>query len=385
MSDGSRKKVVVSGCFDLLHSGHVAFLQEASGFGDLFVCIGSDATVQRLKGRPPVNSQEERRFMVESLKCVRNCRVNSGSGILDFVNELEEIRPDFFVVNEDGHTPQKEQLCRRLGIDYKVLRRVPSPGMPARSTTALRTLSTIPFRIDLAGGWLDQPFVSTFAAGPVITVSIEPTIEFNNRSGMASSSRNKAMELWKTALPESDPEQNARLLFSFENPPGTREVSGSQDALGICMPGLNYLHYTGGYWPDMIVSRNDEPILQWLEKHLYLLALGPRDEEYDVLGDTSIDAPGAERLSRHAEEFWNAVLRMDLGAAGKHMTASFEAQCAMFPRMADSSILDFIRRYATGVEGYKLSGAGGGGYLIMLSGKPVPNAIQMKIRRKNWL
>jgi galactokinase/mevalonate kinase-like predicted kinase len=151
------------------------------------------------------------------------------------------------------------------------------------------------------------------------------------------------------------------------------------------MPGLNYLHYTGGYWPDMIVSRNDEPILQWLEKHIYLLALGPRDEEYDVLGDTRIDAPGAERLSRHAEEFWNAVLRMDATAAGKHMTASFDAQCAMFPRMADGSIRDFIQRYATGAEGYKLSGAGGGGYLIMLSAKPVPNAIQVKIRRKNWL
>jgi len=305
--------------------------------------------------------------------------------MLDFVRELEEIRPDVFAVNEDGHTPQKEQLCRQLGIEYKVLRRVPSTGLPARSTTSLRTVSTIPFRIDLAGGWLDQPFVSQFAAGPVLTISIEPTIEFNNRSGMASSSRNRAIELWKTGLPETDPQQNARLLFSFENPPGTSEVSGSQDALGICLPGLNYLHYSGSYWPDLIVSRNDEPILHWLEKNLYLLALGPREEEYDVLGETNIDALTAERLARHAEECWHAILRMDLRAAGKHMTASFDAQRTMFPRMADESIMEFLRPYTGQVAGYKLSGAGGGGYLILLSESPVPNAIQIKIRRKNWL
>lgn len=381
----AHKKVVVSGCFDLLHSGHVAFLKEAAAFGDLYVCIGSDATVNQLKGRPPVNSQEERKYMVESLRYVHACCINSGSGMLDFVRELEQIRPDFFVVNEDGHTPQKEQLCRQIGVEYKVLRRIPSAGLPSRSTTSLRAVSTIPFRIDLAGGWLDQPFVSKFASGPVLTISVEPTIEFNDRSGMAGSSRNKAIELWKTALPETDPQQNARLLFSYENPPGTKEVSGSQDALGICLPGLNYLHYSGSYWPDMVVSRNDEPILDWLEKHLYLLALGPREAEYDVLGETKVDAIGAERLARHAEECWHSLLRMDIRSAGLHMKGSFDAQRAMFPRMADDSIMEFLRPYSEKVAGYKISGAGGGGYVTLLSETPVPNGIQIKIRRKSWL
>ncbi|MEY4594818.1 MAG: hypothetical protein RIQ47_1228 [Bacteroidota bacterium] len=379
------KKVVVSGCFDLLHSGHVAFLSEAAKFGALHVCIGSDKTVRQLKGRSPVNTQQERKYMVESLKFVSDCRVNSGSGMLDFEDELNEICPDIFVVNEDGHTPQKEQLCKQKGIEYKVLKRIPTVGLPTRSTTSLRTVCTIPFRIDLAGGWLDQPFVSKHAPGSVLTISIEPTIEFNDRSGMASSSRNKAIELWNTALPEASPVQNARILFSYENPPGTSEISGSQDALGICLPGLNRLDYNGSYWPENILSEHDESILDWLESHLYLLALGPRKFGYQVLSETNISKESAAELAAQAAGCWDAILKKDICAAGAFMKGSFSAQLAMFPRMADDQLLQLIGRYENQVAGYKLSGAGGGGYLIMLSEKPVENAIQVKIRRKNWI
>jgi cytidyltransferase-like protein len=231
-----RKKVFVTGCFDMLHSGHIAFLQEAASLGDLYVSIGSDANVEHLKGRYPVNSQDERKYMIDALSCVTNCRINSGWGIIDFEKELRDIMPDTFVVNEDGHTPTKQALCKDLGIEYKVLRRIPHADLPVRSTTALRTECTIPFRIDLAGGWLDQPFVSKYHPGSVLTISIEPTIEFNERSGMSTSTRRKAIELWRTEIPHGDAEQLARLLFSYENPPGTQEVSGSQDSLGIGCP-----------------------------------------------------------------------------------------------------------------------------------------------------
>lgn len=160
------KKVMVSGCFDLLHSGHVAFLQEAARLGDLYVCIGSDANVHQLKGRYPVNPQAERKFMLEALACVKSVWVNRGMGILDFLQEMDEIRPDVFFVNEDGHTPAKEALCRERGIQYVVSRRLPPESLPARSTTSLRVECTIPYRIDLAGGWLDQPWVSECIRGP---------------------------------------------------------------------------------------------------------------------------------------------------------------------------------------------------------------------------
>ena len=54
------KKVLVSGCYDLLHGGHIAFFKTASAYGKLFVSVGSDENLLRLKGKKPFFSQEER-------------------------------------------------------------------------------------------------------------------------------------------------------------------------------------------------------------------------------------------------------------------------------------------------------------------------------------
>lgn len=375
-------KVMVTGCFDLLHSGHVAFLQEAASLGDLYVCIGSDETVAGLKGRRPVNPQAERQFMLEALSCVHQVLINQGSGILDFLSEMDEIRPDVFFVNEDGHTPDKENICRQKGIQYQVSKRKPARDLPARSTTALREECTIPYRIDLAGGWLDQPYVSKFHPGPVLTISIEPTQEFNYRSGMATSTRKSAIELWRVNLPPGDPEKLAKMLFRFDNPPGSTEIAGSQDSIGIVMPGLNKSNYQGGYWPESIESIHDDDILDWLEKHLYLVTLGPRVNDYDVLTDTRINEQGAKALAEAAEACWEAILKKDLVAFGKSFRESFEAQIAMFPNMVDQSIFNMIEEYRDIALGWKLSGAGGGGYLILISEKSVEKAIQVRVRRR---
>lgn len=382
-SNETKPKVFVTGCFDLLHSGHVAFLQEASSFGEVYVCIGSDANVEQLKGRYPVNSQEERKYLLEALSCVRECRINSGWGTIDFEKELKEVSPDIFVVNEDGHTPAKQQLCHDHGIEYRVLKRIPYGQLPARSTTTLRTECSIPFRIDLAGGWLDQPFVSKHHPGPVITISIEPTLEFNERSGMASSTRRKAIELWRTNIPHGDNEQLARLLFSYENPPGTPEIAGSQDSLGIVLPGLNRLDYDGNYWPASITSFFDEDILRWIEDHLFLVTLGPRTGSFRVLSETRITTEAVQELAQATLDCWNAILRKSIGDFGDAFRRSFEAQLAMFPNMADETILEIIRQYESTAAGWKLSGAGGGGYLILVSEKTIPESIKIKIRRKN--
>jgi cytidyltransferase-like protein len=376
-----KRKVFVTGCFDLLHSGHVAFLEEAATHGDLIVGIGSDETVKSLKGRYPVYNQLERKYLLEALRCVKRCTINSGSGILDFLDELETIRPDILFVNEDGNSPEKAELCRKRGIEYIVSRRIPHASLPTRSTTALRGESNIPFRIDLAGGWLDQPFVSKYCPGAVVTISIEPTIEFNDRSGMASSTRRKAIELWKTDLPGGDREQLARMLFSYENPPGTEVISGSQDALGIVLPGLNKLYYAGTYWPKNITSCRDEAILAWLETRLSLVTLGPREGGFSVLSDTHINSNNAARLAKAAEDCWTAMLRKDAVEFGRSFTESFEAQVATFPHMADGSVRDVINAYRSKALGWKLSGAGGGGYLILISDHHISDTISVKIRR----
>ncbi len=132
------KKVFVSGCYDMLHSGHVAFFKEASQYGDLYVGIGSDSTIDSLKGRKTINSESERLFMVKAVRYVADAFINTGTGILDFETDIKRLKPDIFIVNEDGHSPLKEDLCKSLGIDYKILERVPEAGLPPRSTTALR-------------------------------------------------------------------------------------------------------------------------------------------------------------------------------------------------------------------------------------------------------
>ena len=376
------KKVFVSGCYDMLHSGHVAFFEEAAQYGDLYVGIGSDKTIQELKARRTINTDEERLYMVKALKVVKDAWINSGSGIIDFKDEVKRFKPDIFFVNSDGHSPLKEHFCNKIGIEYVVSKRIPHKGLPARSTTALRKECLIPYRIDLAGGWLDQPYVNKFHPGSVITISVEPDYEFNDRSGMSTSSRKKAIELWNTDIPAGDKEVLARTLFCFENPPGTKYISGSQDSLGIVLPGLNRFHYSkSDYWPEKIEKVTEKEILEWIEQRIWLIPLFPRKSNYNVLNVTCINKENAEALSVASEACWNAIINKDAEGWGRASVASFNAQLKMFPNMAPIEVRKVLEAFKSQVLGWKLSGAGGGGYLVFVSEKPVKNAIQIRIRK----
>jgi cytidyltransferase-like protein len=376
------KKVFVSGCYDMLHSGHVAFFEEAAQHGDLYVGIGSDTTIQQLKGRPTINTDKERLYMVKAIKHVKNAWVNCGSGLIDFDKEIRELKPDIFFVNEDGFTPDKIKLCDEIGAELLVSKRIPHGGLPARSTTALRTVCNIPFRLDLAGGWLDQPFVSKFHPGPVITISVHPDYNFNDRSGMSSSTRKKAIQLWQTDIPEGNKEILAKTLFSFENPPGTKVISGSQDSIGIVFPGVNKLNYgKENYWPDSIEPELNTEILEFIENNLWFITLGPRIGDFDVLADTNINQPNAKNLADAAIKCWDAIKTKDIQSFGAAFRESFEAQVAMFPHMVNPEIKEIIETYKNEALGWKLSGAGGGGYLVLVSDNPVKNAIQIRIVR----
>jgi galactokinase/mevalonate kinase-like predicted kinase len=268
-----------------------------------------------------------------------------------------------------------------MNIEYIVSKRIPHGNLPTRSTTALRQECRIPYRIDIAGGWLDQPYVSKYASGSVITICVEPDYEFNDRSGMSTSSRKKAIELWHNDIPEGDKEKLAKTLFCFENPPGTKYVSGSQDSLGITMPGLNKYLYEGTYWPTDIQTNLDSDMLEWIEERIWMIPLYPRESGYDVLANTHIDENGARSLSDATEACWQALQKLDAIAVGKAMTQSFEAQIAMFPDMVTPDILAQIDHFKKDILGWKVSGAGGGGYLVFFSEKPIENAMQIRIRR----
>lgn len=379
------KKVLVSGCFDMLHSGHIAFIRSAANYGKVYVCLGSDQTVYELKKRYPVNTENERKYLLEALREVHEVCISSGSGYLDFLPELERIQPDIFVVNKDGYSEEKEALCKQFGIELVVLEREPFTGLPTRSTTDLRKINNIPYRLDLAGGWLDQPFVSIHAPGSVLTICLEPEIAFDERSGMATSTRKIATELWHHRIPESNSERVAKMLFAYENPPGKTEVAGSQDSIGIVYTGLNQSHYHGAYWPKFIESCHNESVLNLIESTLYLIPLGSRANGYDVLGRTHISKQAAMALSAAAEDCWQALMDRNTAAFGSAMTRSFEAQVAMFPNMVDEQIRETIAKYSSQALGWKISGAGGGGYLVLVSEHEIENGLRIKIRRKEEL
>ncbi|RHR82392.1 adenylyltransferase/cytidyltransferase family protein [Odoribacter sp. AF15-53] len=379
------KKVFVSGCYDMLHSGHVAFFKEAARFGDLYVGIGSDKTIYELKSRQTVCSEIERLYMVKAVRYVKDACINSGSGMMDFVESVERVKPDVFVVNEDGDSEIKRMFCKERGIEYVVLKRVPEDGLTERSTTSIRNTvkSQLPYRLDLAGTWIDQPYVSKFSPGWALTISLEPTIEFVERCGMSTSTRNAARKIWPYQLPNYNSEMLAKLLFCFENEPNKNEhVSGAQDAIGICMPGLCRHYYNNNYWPEKIESCLDEDVLCWLEEHLCMMLMFPRRPGTTVVENSHLCEENVKELADAASRCWDAIMRKDLQGFAASFKASFEAQIKLFPGMMAEGVAEEIEKYKDKVLAWKMPGAGGGGYLAMVCEKPLEGSIRIKIRRR---
>ena len=97
-----RKKVLVSGCFDLLHSGHVEFFREAAEHGDLYVRLGSSANVKALKNHGTMYSDAERVFMVKNIVGVKDAAISAGMGRFDFVEDAKLLKPDIYFLNDDA-------------------------------------------------------------------------------------------------------------------------------------------------------------------------------------------------------------------------------------------------------------------------------------------
>jgi len=371
-------KVLVSGCFDLLHSGHIQFLKQASSYGRLLIAVGRDKNIEQLKAQAPYFSQEERIFMLNSIQYVEQAFPSSGSGMLDFEPDLKRIKPDYFVVNRDGHTKGKEKLCQRFGVKYIVLRRMPHKGLPARASSQIKKDVRFPYRIALAGGWIDQPWVSEICPGSMVVSSIYPTIDFNDRSGMATSSRKVAIELWGDRLPSGNPERMAQLLFGSENPPGAPYVSGSQDHIGLLVPGISKLFYDGGYWPAKIESTRDQEVCEWLQEVLHFIPLEPRPDEYDPLEIKNLEYKWIKQLGESGKYCYASILDFDVKGLGESLRLSLEAWQNILPKTVLESTLIELKKFASH-PGATFSGSGGG-YIMVASDNKIDRAKKIKVR-----
>ena len=185
--------------------------------------------------------------------------------------------------------------------------------------------------------------------GWAITISLEPTFEVRDRCGLSTSTRKMIQKIWPVKLPKMDPEMLARLVFCFENNPERHDgiISGAQDSIGICVPGLVRHYYDNNFWPEKIESTQDEMTLRFLEDHLVMIPMEPRRPGCSVVEGKDITPEKVKALADAADACWKAILAHDLDAFAAAYRASFEAQIAMFPGMVNPSINGVIEPEAS--------------------------------------
>jgi len=251
-------------------------------------------------------------------------------------------------------------------------------------------IGAIPNRLQLAGGWIDQPFVSRLnprPPGSMVVVALEPTFRVMDRSGCASGTRAVATKLWRGRLPNRPPDELVRELYAAENK-GKAEPSGSQDMVGLVYPGINRLDYdfsaNGGVFPSHIETLNRAPPARWLEKVLHLLPIEPRPEGYNPLGVKNLDPEWIARLGRTGKDCFAAICRMDIGALGASLNECMRCWEQILPHVVKHPLIKtdlkaILNVYQKNYPGAMFSGCGGG-YLLVISKKPVPGAFQVTIR-----
>ena len=248
----------------------------------------------------------------------------------------------------------------------------------------------IPNRLQLAGGWIDQPFVSRHnpkPPGSMVVVQIEPDFRPMDRSGIASGTRAVAMKLWKGKLPNRPPADLVRELYTAENK-GKKNPSGSQDMIGLIYPGVNRLDYDytveGGVFPSHIESLADTRTARWLEKVLYLLPVEPRPLGYDPLGKKNLDPKWVARLGKSGQDCFDAIRCRDVKALGAALNLNMKCWETLLPHVVRHPLIKvdlmaLLQAYQRSYPGAMYSGCGGG-YLIVASDKPVPGTFQVKVR-----
>jgi len=251
-------------------------------------------------------------------------------------------------------------------------------------------IGRIPYRLALAGGWIDQPFLSRLDPDPpgsMVVVAVEPDFRWMDRCGLATSTRRVATQLWGGKLPPGDPETLVRRLYEVENN-GKREPSGSQDMVGLIYPGVSRLDYdarvSGGVFPSHIESTTDQAIARWIESVIHVVPVAQRPENYSPFGDENLDPSWIRRLGRAGRACYDAIRARDLGALGASMNECMLCWGTLLPHTVrhpsiSVDLAEILRHYQGLSHGAMYSGCGGG-YLYVVSDDEVPGSFHVRVR-----
>lgn len=251
-------------------------------------------------------------------------------------------------------------------------------------------IGRFPYRMAFAGGWIDQPFVSQHNPSPpgsMVVVALEPTSPFMARSGMGTSTRRVAAQLWGNELPARDPGQLTRELYEAENS-GKEEPSGSQDMVGMIYPGINRLDYDfdheGGLFPAHIASNNDPAVAQWLESIIWMVPVAPRPPGYNPLGLKRLDPQWVSRLGLAGRACFEAIGDRDSRGLGESMNETMRCWEAILPHTVrhpalQPDLMPLLAYFQQRYSGAMFSGCGGG-YIYVVSEEPVPGGFRIKVR-----
>ncbi|MFO8026694.1 MAG: adenylyltransferase/cytidyltransferase family protein [Opitutales bacterium] len=335
------KKVFISGCYDILHGGHIQFFKEARALGDnLTVCFASDKVLWEHKKRRTSIPQDHKLALMSALDIVDQVVIGDCDELgLDFKEHFLEIRPDVLAVTEDDqYEAQKRELCAQVGAEYIRLPKTPPQFTPVSTSSIVRNIRTpayAPLRVDFGGGWLDVPrharegaFIVNCAISPMVSLT---NWDYEKKSGLGGSGA------WALLNGNDGIESELALGVGWQDPAVIRET-------GLCV-------WRSGDKPVLHFKRNGD----FLRGHM---ALHYTDIPHDTPAnaDNRRDYDLVEQAGCLAKQ---AVLEASMAKLGEAVQTSYQAQM----QEGMQELPD-----APGCIGRKYAGGGWGGYALYLFG-----------------
>jgi cytidyltransferase-like protein len=337
------KKVFVSGCYDILHAGHLQFFEEARALGDyLIVSFASADVLWHHKRRKPSIPDDHKRALLQALRMVDEVIVTQGHKEgLDFEEDFLRIRPDFLIVTEDDkYGDLKRELCNQVGAQYSVLPKTPPRFDPVSTSSIVRWVQApteAPMRVDFAGGWLDVPrfsrpdaYIVNCAISPLVSLREWP---FEKQAGLGGSGA------WALLNGRDGFESEIGLGVGWQDPAVIRET-------GLCV-------WRSGERPTLDFKRNGDFLagrmaIYWtgLQHDTPGVVNLPRD--YDRIAESS-------RIAREG------TLRADLNKIAEGMTLYHSTQL--------DEGMDPLPTIQNAIA-HKYCGGGYGGYALYLFAEP---------------